>query len=273
MNIIRKQHVCFLISCFIVLGVLLVISRPAIAQSETTTTGTIVSSSSNTLTVRSTAGQVQLFVYRRDARRPATLPMGAQVRVVSSPGTEPGVRVASEVTIPDTANPNQGAENNPIVPDDVRRIERDIERQVRRFQVGVRSGVALDPELVLIGVQAQVGPFFRSDVFFRPNVEFGFGEVTAMFGFNPEVIYRLPVSSREDRWSTYFGAGLGINLSHQDFDRDNGDERIDFGEFHSDTALNILGGVRHRNGMFMELKTSVYSDPSPKLRIIVGYNF
>jgi hypothetical protein len=60
---------------------------------------------------------------------------------------------------------------------------------------------------------------------------------------------------------------------HQNFDIESGGKKIDFGDFHSDTALNILGGVRYRSGMFMELKTSVYSDPSPKLRLIIGYNF
>jgi len=159
------------------------------------------------------------------------------------------------------------------VPPEVRRIERDIERQVRRYQLGVRAGVALDPELVLVGVQAQVGPFFNRDVYFRPNVEFGFGEVTALFAINPEVIYRLPISSRQGRWSAYVGVGPGFNFLHQNFDRNEDGKRIDFGDFHSDVGLNVLGGIRYRSGMFMELKTTVYSDPSPTLRLIVGYNF
>jgi hypothetical protein len=57
--------------------------------------------------------------------------------------------------------------------------------------------MALDPELVLIGVQAQVGPLFNPNVFLRPNAEFAFGEVTALFALNMEAIYRLPVSSRQ----------------------------------------------------------------------------
>jgi hypothetical protein len=67
-------------------------------------------------------------------------------------------------------------------------------------------------------------------------------------------------------------AGLGINLLHQNFERDNGGSRIDFGDFRSDTVLNMLAGVRHRVGTFLELKTSVYSAPSPTLRLMVGYN-
>jgi hypothetical protein len=147
------------------------------------------------------------------------------------------------------------------------------QREARRLQLGVRGGVALDPELLMIGVQSQLGPIFRSNIFFRPSVEFGFGEVTAMFGFNGEFIYRLQTSSAQDRWSPYFGAGMGINLLHQNFERNNGGKRIDFGDFHSDSVLNILAGARYVNGVFIEARTSVYSDPSPTLRLTVGYNF
>ena len=248
---------------------LLIMSPPASAQDETTVTGTVASSSRNTVTVRSATGQFQLFVFDRSTRKPATFAVGSQVRVISSPGDEPGVRVASEITVLEASNPA-----SEVVPPQVRRTERDIEREVRRFQLGVRAGVALDPELVLIGAQMQVGPFFNSDVFFRPNVEFAYGEVTALFALNPEVIYRLPISSRQGRWSTYVGVGPGFNFVHQNFQTVNGTgSRIDFSDFHSDVGLNILGGVRFRSGMFTELKTSVYSDPSPTFRLIIGYNF
>jgi hypothetical protein len=155
----------------------------------------------------------------------------------------------------------------------VRQVERDIERQARRFQVGVRGGVALDPELIVIGLQSQVGPFFDPDLYLRPSVEFGYGEVTALFALNLEAIYRLPINARQGRWSTYVGVGPGFNFLHQNFEKNSGGKRIDFGEFHSDTGLNILGGVRFRRGTFVELKTSVYSDPSPTLRLVFGYNF
>ncbi len=276
MTMIRKQQHLrgVLIGGLMVLSTLLVTSWPARAQDETVLTGTVVSSSRDTLTVRSGTGQFQLFVFERSARRPGRIPVGSQVRITSSPGEEPGVRVARDVTVLEVASPDQGAAMTPVVPPEVRRIERDIERQARRFQLGVRAGVALDPELVLIGVQAQVGPFFNRDVYFRPNVEFAYGEVTALFALNPEVIYRLPLSSPQGRWSAYVGVGPGFNFLHQNFNRDNGaDKRIDFGDFHSDVGLNILGGIRYRSGMFMELKTTVYSDPSPTLRLIVGYNF
>jgi hypothetical protein len=253
------------------------------AANDTTITGTVASSTRNTLVVRSAGGQHQLFVFDRDTTKPVTLPAGAQVRVVSSPGDEVGVRIAREVAIlqsgtasradATTAESSASTEATPVIPREVRRIERDIERQAKRLQLGVRGGVGLDPELILIGVQGQLGPFFHPDVYLRPNVEFGYGEVTALFGLNLEAIYRLPFNSRQGRWSAYAGAGPGMNFLHQNFERENGGDRIDFGDFKSDMGLNILGGVRFRSGTFVELKTTVYSQPAPTLRVIFGYNF
>ena len=256
------------------LTVLVVAPLGAIAQDDTTTTGTVASTSRNTLTIKSGNGPYQLFIIDNSTRKPAQLPLGSGVRVTSTSGDEPGVRVATQITVLETPAGNQNTADGAVIPPEVRRIEREIERQARRLQLGVRAGVALDPELLLVGVQTQVGPFFGQDVFFRPNVVFGFGEVTALFALNPEVIYRLPLSSRQARWSTYVGAGPGFNFLHQNFERlDGSGKRIDFGDFKSDVGLNILGGIRYRSGMFAELKTSVYSDPSPSLRLIIGYNF
>jgi hypothetical protein len=252
------------------------------SRDESTLSGLVVSSTANTLVVRGENNQFQLFVFNRDTVKPRLVPVGSTVRVVSTPGEESGVRLASEITV---VTPAPATSTGPVrqtgtqaatqpVPPEVRRLERDIERQVRRFQVGVRTGVALDPELVLLGVHAQVGPFFNPDIYLRPNVEFAFGEVTALFALNLEAIYRLPVSSRTGRWSSYVGVGPGFNFLHQNFERTDGEGRkIDFGDFHGNVGLNILGGLRYRSGMFMELKTSIYSDPAPTLRLIVGYNF
>lgn len=270
----KRQITRSFVSSLAVFTTFLALGYQAKAQDSTSTmTGEVVSSSAHTLTIRSNSGQYQLFTYGPGVDRPTTLTSGTQVTVVSSPGDESGVRIASSVTLANAASGRQGAAAAPAaVPPQVRGLERSIEREVRRFRVGVRAGVALDPELILIGVQSQIGPFFSSDVYFRPNVEFGWGEVTAMFALNPEVIYRLPLTSRTGRWSAYVGAGPGFNLVHQDFGGSTG-KRVDFSDFHSDVGLNILGGLRFRSGMFTELKTSVYASPSPTLRLIIGYNF
>ncbi|MEO8662094.1 MAG: hypothetical protein ABI693_26755 [Bryobacteraceae bacterium] len=273
--IVRNRPVYGIVTgCLALLSVLVTASPQAAAQDDTITTGSVVSISRNTLTVKDGNGRYQLFLLDSNTRKPAQLAVGAAVRVTSTSGDEPGVRFASLVSAVDTSSANQSAADSAVIPPEVRRIERDIERQARRLQFGVRGGIGLDPELLLIGVQAQVGPFFNRDVFFRPNVEFAFGEVTALFALNPEIIYRLPLTSRRAGWSTYVGAGPGFNFLHQNFERiDGGGKRIDFGDFHSDVGLNILGGIRYRSGMFAELKTSVYTETSPTLRLIIGYNF
>jgi len=248
---------------------LVMFSIRANAQSENDLTGSVVSLSRNSLTVRSEAGQYQLFVIESTTRKPTTLMVGSRVRVISVAGDEPGVRIARNIVAAGTTDTDQNA-----VPPEVRRVEREIEREARRYQLGVRAGIALDPELILIGAQMQVGPFFNSNVFFRPNVEFAYGEVTALFSLNPEVIYRLPITARRGVWSTYVGMGPGFNFVHQDFGATTGTgKRVDFSDFHSDVGLNILGGMRHRSGVFAEIKTSVYARPSPTLRLIIGYNF
>jgi hypothetical protein len=247
--------------------------QPVRAQNDSVFTGTVVSSSRNTVTVRGMNGQYQLFTFDRNVRKPATLPVGSQVRVTSAASDEAGVRVAREITV--LQGGAAGAPTPPDnVPSEVRQIERDIERQVRRYQIGVRAGVALDPELIVIGVQSQIGPFFNPDVYFRPNVEFAWGEVTALFGLNPELIYRLPLSSAQGRWSAYVGGGPGFNFVHQNFQVNSGSgQRVDFSDFHYSVGLNLLAGLRYRSGMFTEIKTSLYSKPAPTLRLIIGYNF
>ena len=270
---IRPWRVVRAVMCWCVLMAGLAAGQPARAQDEATFEGTVVSSSRNTITVEGPGRQYRLFVLERGTRRPGTMSVGTRVRVTSSPGDDPTFRVADEVTVVDSPAAQAKTGTSAVIPSEIRRLERDIERQVRRYSVGVRAGVALDPELVLVGVHAQVGPFFASNIYFRPNVEFAFGEVTAMFALNPEVIYRLPVTARQGRWNAYVGVGPGFNFLHQNFEREEGDSRIDFGDFKSDVGLNILGGLRSRGGTFVELKTTVYSDPSPTLRLIVGYNF
>ena len=242
-------------------------------QSENTIEGTVVSSTRNTLVVRTEDNQFQLFIFNRDTVKPRSLLTGTRVSVVSTPGEEAGFRLASNVTTLEAAPGAQGSAPA-RVPPEVRELERDIERQVRRWRAGVRAGAALDPELILFGAHAQVGPFFHRDVSFRPNAEFAFGEVTDLIALNLEAIYRLPILPRQGRWSAYIGAGPGFTFLHQNFERQAGEGRnIDFGNFDFDTGFNILTGVQFRGGTFFEVKSSVYSRPAPSLRLIFGYNF
>jgi len=166
------------------------------SQNENTIVGTVVSSTRDTLVVRTEDNQFQLFVFDRYSVKPRLLTNGARVRVVSTPA-EDGVRLASTVTISEPAAGTPGgtaADQAQPIPPVVRDLEHDIKRQARRWRVGVRAGAALDPELILFGVHSQLGPIFQRNVFFRPDAEFAFGEVTDLIALNLEGIYRLPMS-------------------------------------------------------------------------------
>jgi hypothetical protein len=268
-----RQIIRYSVLCLYLLIALVGVIQAANAQDDMKLTGTVVSFSRSTVTVRTSDGRYQLFTFAPGVTRPQTLTVGSQVQVTSSATDESSVRSATELIVLQAPTAAPGTSQPPVVPQEVRSVERDIERAARRYQIGVRAGVALDPELILIGVQSQIGPFFNPNIYFRPNVEFAYGEVTALFAVNPEVIYRLPLNSRQGRRSAYVGIGPGFNFTHQKFQGVAGSSRIDFSNFSADSTLNVLGGIRYRNGMFAEIKTSIYASPSPVFRLIIGYNF
>jgi hypothetical protein len=275
-------------SAAILLFILISAAPPAISQQtsspgdddQTTTSGTVVSTTRTTIVVRTDDSRYQLFVFDRDTVKPRSVAVGSSVQVVSVPGGEPGARLARAITVsgaPPAASSRPGgtqaSRDTDVIPPTVRELERDIERGAKRYGVGVRAGAALDPELILVGVHANLGTVFTRNISFRPNVEFAFGEVTNLFAINLEALYRLPISPRAGRWSAYLGAGPGFGFSDQNFERAaRGESRdIDFDDFDFNAGFNILSGVQFRSGMFVEAKTSVYS--SPHFRMIVGYNF
>jgi hypothetical protein len=256
---------------------LLVLSAcPAMAQVSTAVNGTVTHSTRNSITVRTPDNQFIVFAFARGAIKPKTIPVGAQVRVLSNFADEQGVRQATDITIaPAGGSAGQAtAENAPTVPPEVGRVERDIERSARHYQIGLSAGVGLDPELILIGATGQFGPIFSPDLYFRPGVEFGWGEVTTMVSLNPEVVYRLPLTARTGRWTLYVGGGPGFNLIHKSFNETTGSgNTVSFHALHDDATLNILGGVQFRSGMFTEIKTSVYAQTAPVLSLVIGYHF
>jgi hypothetical protein len=249
-------------------------SLPLLAQdpSLTTMAGTVTSYSKNTLVVRTESGQYRLFAFDRNTTKPTTLTVGHWVRVISTQTDDPEVRLAVIVTAMEAPAPapsgTPAAEQPDVVPTSVRKAESAIERESRRFHFGFQGGMALNPELVDIGVLARFGPFFTKNLQFRPNVDFAFGEVTKLFAINGDVIYNMS-DFRWARTSVYFGLGPQFNFSEQSLS----DHGVSFSDFHYSTALNVILGVRLRNGVFTELKTSVWAAPAPVLRLMVGYTF
>ena len=256
-----------------VLGALFTVvalTQPVMGQASDESTkisGVAVSSSPNTLVVKGDSGDYGVFIFDRLTSKPKTIPNGSAVTVISVPSSESAVRLATYVII--TRMPATGESGVPPEPIPVasRRLEDEIKRQARIYGVGVRGGVGLDQEVLLVGVHARFGPFFNRNFSFRPNVEFGWGEVTKLFSINPEGVYRLPFTPRLGRWSAYVGAGPALELVHRNFENTN----IDFGELKFNAGLNVLTGVEFRSGVFFEMKSTVYA--SPHLRFIAGYTF
>jgi hypothetical protein len=232
--------------------------------------GSVVSSTGTTMIIRTQEGDHVVVVHDDDTAGRRDAPIGSQVRVVSRRDAE-GILVAQNILV-DTAGTGTAAASEEPIPDDIRRLESQISRQARRFRLGVRAGVGLDPESLAVGAHTKLGPFFHRDVFFRPNIEVGFGEVTTYGALNLEAVYRLPVTERQGRYSIYVGAGPGLNFLDRNFEDTEDDGRdIDFSDFDFDGSLNFLAGVEFRSGMFLELKSTAYSNPQTK--IVIGYSF
>ena len=162
------------------------------------------------------------------------------------------------------------------LPADVRQAEDDVERSVKRFRVGVHGGIGLDPELIMFGAHGAFGPIFKRDVHFRPGIEFGVGELTTTLGINLEVLYTLPGQSRAGRWIPYVGAGPNFALSHRGIDsdelgEDDDSNRFDFSDTDFEGGVNFIAGARNRNGMFLEMKATVYGVSN--VRLLVGFDF
>jgi hypothetical protein len=245
-------------------------------QQENTIEGTVVSTSAHTLVVKADEGNYLLFTFDTYTQKPKAISSGTRVRVISNPTDREGVRLASIVTVLTTSaadnNATAGTQAKPLPPEE-RRLENDIKQDARRWHVGVRAGAALDPELFMFGVHSQIGPIFSHNVFFRPNAEFAFGEVTDLIALNLEAIYRFPVSTRNRYWSAYVGAGPGFTFLHQSFEHNSTQGRdISFSNLDFKAGFNILAGIQRRH-MFYEMKTSLFSQPAPVFRLIVGYTF
>jgi hypothetical protein len=250
-------------------------SNPSSQSSNDTVEGYVVSTSRETLVVRTDDNQFQLFTYERPSVRPSSLPQGTRVRVTAGTADENGTRAASNVEVVGGnsgrtgTSTDKGAQTAPV-PQQVRDLEGDIRREAKRWRLGVRAGAAFDPELFMFGVHSQIGPIFHPRVQFRPNAEFAFGEVTDLIALNLEAIYRFSSASHIRNWTPYVGAGPALIFIHQNFEQG---RDIDFGNFDYETGFNVLVGAQSRRGAFVELKTSLYSGPAPKLRLIVGYTF
>ena len=126
--------------------------------------------------------------------------------------------------------------------------------------IGVRAGVSGDPTQFYAGVHVQAGPVF-DHVWFRPNVEAGFGQDEVLVALNFELVWRNPI--KKQPWTILVGAGPSAVFITRD---ESGGSTTDAGG-----GFNILLGVEHTKGFFSELKLGLIDSPS--IKFAVGYSF
>jgi hypothetical protein len=203
-------------------------------------------------------------------------PSGAQVYINPAVPDNNGTQVAENVALsmPGSAFPDSSAlsygQQKPQAappPPQVTKVTRQIRQKVRRWNIGGRIGAGFSPELFMFGLQSQMGPIFSPRFILRPGVDFGFGELTDMFSLNIEGAYWLRTQIH-GQWTPYFGMGPSLNFIHQG--ASSGD--TSFSDFTYKTGFNVFLGAQ-KGKMFVEMKTSLWSDPAPVLRLFVGYNF
>jgi hypothetical protein len=161
------------------------------------------------------------------------------------------------------------------VPAGSKQVEGAVQRAVKRFRIGAQGGAGLDPVLVMVGAHGAFSPIISEKVEFRPGFEFGFGEVTTLFGINLDVLYVHPKTVRGSRWAPYFGGGANFALSHRGFEsdavEDDGDSRFDFSDTDFEAGFNVIAGLRSQSGVFGEISATAYS--LTVIRFLVGFNF
>ena len=174
--------------------------------------GTVISTTRHTLVIRSDDNQYHLFTYAAGIVPKGTVKPGVRVRVNGTTPDEEGTQVAKSVTVVQPGGEAANSEAGP--PPQVNKTSKEIERQARRWHVGGKIGTGLSPELFMFGPQVQFGPFFTPHLLFRPNVEFGFGELTDMYAVNAEAAYRFGTTFH-GQWTPYFGMGPSFNFINQ----------------------------------------------------------
>jgi hypothetical protein len=213
------------------------------------------------------------MVVRTDQRQQQRPMVGARVSVVTFSDEREPSPIAQTITVLPASQglSSSGDEQSDPVPPEVRRLESQIERQARRYRAGVQVGAALDPELISLDGFATFGPFFTRNTYFRPNVEFAFGEVTTLFGIHLDGIYTLPGITRSIRWAPYVGAGPTFSFSHRGFEDQQDGQRFDFGEFEWHNGVNFIVGARNPNGVFFEMKSTAWG--AANIRLMGGFEF
>jgi len=121
---------------------------------------------------------------------------------------------------------------------------------------GVRAGVSVDPDQFYVGGHYETSPLVDR-LYFRPNVEVGFGDDVTTVAINLDAVYKIPLKSGRST-SFFMGGGPAIVI----YDRDRGTD--------TEGGLNLLAGLEFGK-VFVEVKGGVFD--APDLKVGIGYTF
>jgi hypothetical protein len=122
---------------------------------------------------------------------------------------------------------------------------------------GVRGGISVDPDQFYFGGHIETSPLI-DHLYFRPNVEVGFGDDLTLIGANMEFVYKF---ANRRPWTLYAGGGPALNVAMRD--GDNGSD--------TNAGFNLLVGAEQAKGLFFEFKIGVVD--SPDFKFGVGWTF
>ena len=124
---------------------------------------------------------------------------------------------------------------------------------------GIRGGISVDPDQFYFGGHLETSPLIDR-LYFRPNVEVGFGDDLTLIAANMEFVYKFTTGRP---WNIYAGGGPALNVYMLDGAGDNDSE--------TEAGVNVLVGVEQANGLFFEFKIGAID--SPDFKFGVGYTW
>ena len=124
---------------------------------------------------------------------------------------------------------------------------------------GIRGGISVDPDQFYFGGHLETAPLVDR-LYFRPNVEVGFGDDLTLIAANMEFVYKF---STRRAMNLYAGGGPALNIFMIDSPGDNDSE--------TEAGFNFLVGMETSRGLFFEFKIGAMD--SPDLKFGVGYTW
>ena len=124
---------------------------------------------------------------------------------------------------------------------------------------GIRGRISVDPDKFYFGGHLETRPLVDR-LYFRPNVEVGFGDDLTLIAANMEFVYKF---TPRRPMNLYVGGGPALNVYMFDGAGDNDSE--------TEAGFNFLVGVETSRGLFFEFKAGAMD--SPELKFGVGYTW